>query len=86
MFQDSADMSGMGNQLYRAKKKLEEQEIINQELQKKHISSMTEHSMSVLYLAFILQNNPNANITTVMIFCNSVKQSVPGYCYAQDGE
>ena len=85
MFQDSADMSGMGNQLYRAKK-LEEQEIINQELQKKHISSMTEHSMSVLYLAFILQNNPNANITTVMIFCNSVKQSVPGYCYAQDGE
>ena len=47
---------------------------------------MTEHSMSVLYFAFILQNNPNANTTTVMIFCNSVKQYVPGYCYAQDGE
>ena len=47
---------------------------------------MTEHSMSVLYLAFILQNNPNANTTTVMISCNSVKQYVPGYCYAQDGE
>ena len=47
---------------------------------------MTEHSMSVLYLAFILQNNPNAKTTTVMIFCNSVKQYVPGYCYAQDGE
>ena len=85
MFQDSADMPGMGKELYRAKKKLEEQEIINQELQK-NISSMTEHSMSVLYLAFILQNNPNAKTTTVMIFCNSVKQYVPGYCYAQDGE
>ena len=47
---------------------------------------MTEHSMSVLYLAFILQNNPNAKTTTVMTFCNSVKQYVPGYCYAQDGE
>ena len=35
MFQDSADMPGTGNQLYRAKKKLEEQDIINQELQKK---------------------------------------------------
>ena len=79
-------MPGMGNELYRAKKKLEEQEIINQELQKKHISSMTEQYFTVLYLAFILQNIPNAKITTVMIFCNSVKQYVPGYCYAQDGE
>ena len=34
MFQDSADMPGMGNELYRAKKKLEEQKIINQELQR----------------------------------------------------
>ena len=40
MFQDSADMPGMGNELYRAKKKLEEQEIINQELQKKNISAV----------------------------------------------
>ena len=29
MFQDSADMPGMGNELYREKKKLEEQKIIN---------------------------------------------------------
>ena len=85
MFQDTTDMPVMGNELDRSKKNLEEQEIINQELQK-NISSMTEHSMSVLYLAFILQNNPNAKTTTVMIFCNSVKQYVPGYCYAQDGE
>ena len=35
MFQDTADMPGMGNDLDRSKKKLEEQEIINQELQKK---------------------------------------------------
>ena len=35
MFQDTADMQGMGNDLDRSKKKLEEQEIINQELQKK---------------------------------------------------
>ena len=35
MFQDSADMPGMGNEFYREKKKLEEQKIINQELQKK---------------------------------------------------
>ena len=34
MFQDRADMPGMGNELDRSKKKLEEQEIINQELQK----------------------------------------------------
>ena len=34
MFQETADMSGMGNELDRSKKKLEEQEIINQDLQK----------------------------------------------------
>ena len=37
MFQDTADMPGMGNELDRSKKKLEEQEIIKQELQKNHI-------------------------------------------------
>ena len=31
MFQDTADMPRMGNELDRLKKKLEEQEIINQE-------------------------------------------------------
>ena len=31
MFQGTADMPGMGNELYRSKKKLEEQEIINQD-------------------------------------------------------
>ena len=31
MFQDTANMPGMGNELHRSKKKLEEQEIINQE-------------------------------------------------------
>ena len=46
MFQDTTDMPGMGNELYRAKKKLEEQKIINQDLQK-NISSMTEHSTSL---------------------------------------
>ena len=35
MFQDTADMPGMRNELDRSKKNLEEQEIINQELQKK---------------------------------------------------
>ena len=35
MFQDTADMPGMGNDLDRSKKNLEEQEIINHELQKK---------------------------------------------------
>ena len=35
MFQDTADMPRMGNDWDRSKKKLEEQEIINQELQKK---------------------------------------------------
>ena len=35
MFQDTADMPGMGNELDRSKKNLEEQDIINQELQKK---------------------------------------------------
>ena len=34
MFHDTADMPGMGNELDRSKKKLEEQEIINQESQK----------------------------------------------------
>ena len=34
MFHDTADMPGMGNELDRWKKKLEEQEIINQESQK----------------------------------------------------
>ena len=41
---------------------------------------------TVLDLALTLQNIPNAKITTVMIFCILVKQIVPGYCYAQDGE
>ena len=36
MFQDTTDMPGMGYELDRSKKKLEEQEIINQELQKNH--------------------------------------------------
>ena len=36
MFQDTADMPGMGNDSDRSKKKLEEQEIINQEKQKNH--------------------------------------------------
>ena len=36
MFQDRADMPGMGTDLDRSKQKLEEQEIINQELQKNH--------------------------------------------------
>ena len=36
MFQDTTDMPVMGNELDRSKKKLEEQEIINQELQKNH--------------------------------------------------
>ena len=36
MFQDTADMPGMGNELDRSKKNLEEQDIINQELQKNH--------------------------------------------------
>ena len=35
MFQDTADMPGIGNYLDRSKIKLEEQEIINQEQQKK---------------------------------------------------
>ena len=35
MFQDTADMPGMGNYLDRSKIKLEEQEIINLEQQKK---------------------------------------------------
>ena len=35
MFQNTADMPGMGNELDCSKKNLEEQEIINQELQKK---------------------------------------------------
>ena len=37
MFQDTADMPGMRNELDRSKKNLEEQEIISQELQKKSI-------------------------------------------------
>ena len=36
MFQDTADMPGMGNDLDRSKKKLEEQEKFNQVLQKNH--------------------------------------------------
>ena len=36
MFQETADMPGMENELDRSKKKLEEQEIINQDLQKNH--------------------------------------------------
>ena len=36
MFQETADMPGMGNELDRSKKKLEEQEIIDQDLQKNH--------------------------------------------------
>ena len=35
MFQDTVDMTGMGNELDPSKKNLEEQEIINQELLKK---------------------------------------------------
>ena len=35
MFQDAADMPGMGNELDRSKKNLEEQDNIHQELQKK---------------------------------------------------
>ena len=34
MFQDTADKPGIGNDLDRSKQKLEEQEIINQELKK----------------------------------------------------
>ena len=34
MFQEIADMPGMGNEVDRSKKKQEEQEIINQDLQK----------------------------------------------------
>ena len=34
MFHDTADMPGMGKELDRLKKKLEEQEFINQKLQK----------------------------------------------------
>ena len=37
MFQNTGDMPVMGNELDRSKKNLEEQEIINQELQKKII-------------------------------------------------
>ena len=37
MFQNTADKPGMGNELDRSKKNLEQQEIINQELQKKII-------------------------------------------------
>ena len=36
MFQETADMPGMRNELDRSKKKLEEQEIINQDLQKSY--------------------------------------------------
>ena len=36
MFQDTADIPGMGNELDRSKKKPEEQVIINQEIQKNH--------------------------------------------------
>ena len=37
MYQDTADMPGMGNELDRSKKNLEEQEIINHGLQQKII-------------------------------------------------
>ena len=36
MFQDTADMPGMGNELDRSKKNLEEEDNIQQELQKNH--------------------------------------------------
>ena len=38
MFQETSDMPRMGNELDRLKKKMEEQEFINQELQKNYYS------------------------------------------------
>ena len=58
MFRDTADMPGMGNELDRSKKNLEEQEIINQELQKKIIIVTFAfglfHSMPSKFFAFLL--------------------------------
>ena len=63
MFQDTADMPGMGNELDRSKKKLEEQESINQELQK---------IITVVTFAFGLFYSMQAKQKTV-------KEYVPGY-------
>ena len=58
MFRDTADMPGMGNELDRSKKNLEEQEIINQELQKKIIIDTFAfglfYSMPTKFFAFLL--------------------------------
>ena len=63
MFQDTTDMPGMGYELDRSKKKLEEQEIINQELQK---------IITVVTFAFGLFYSMQAKHKTV-------KKYVPGY-------
>ena len=58
MFQDTADIPGMGNELDRSKKKLEKQEIINQELQKKIITVTFAfglfYSMQSKFIALLL--------------------------------
>ena len=51
MFQDTADMPGMGNDSDRSKKKLEEQEIIKQEKQK-------NHNTFAFGLFYSMQSNP----------------------------
>ena len=63
MFQDTADMPGMGNELDRSKKKLEEQESINQELRK---------IITVVTFAFGLFYSMQTKHKTV-------KEYVPGY-------
>ena len=63
MFQDMADMPGMGNDLDRSKKKQEEQDFINQELQK---------IITVVTFAFGLFYSMQAKHQTV-------KEYVPGY-------
>ena len=54
MFQDTADMPGMGNELDRSKKKLEEQEIIKQELQKKYLLLLHSDCFTVCSLNSLL--------------------------------
>ena len=69
MFQDI--MPRMGNELDRLKKKLEEQEFINQELQK--IITVVTFAFGLFY--------------SMQVKHKAVKEYVPGYSlYAGDGE
>ena len=63
MFQDTADMPGMGNELDRSKKNPEEQEFINQELQK--IKAVVTFAFGLFY--------------SIQAKHKTLKEYVPGY-------